>query len=148
MPPNFSLQAVLDYRHNLVEALEIEFGQLLAHQKKVADQLKIIFEVEAQLWEALNQGQVGEIDLVHLDQLRHQLRNVEKLKGETQVMLSEIQQQVEAQRQELVCAKQNKEVLVILKDKEDQRFQDRLARAELSLQDDIYISQAYQARIS
>jgi len=33
MPPKFSLQPVLDYRHNRVEVLEVELGRLLQTQK-------------------------------------------------------------------------------------------------------------------
>ncbi len=148
MPPKFSLQPVLDYRHNRVEALEIELGQLFARQKEVENQLEMIFFSEAQLWEALNKAQVGDLDIVLLEQLRSQLQNVEQLKEDTKVKLHEIQQRVEDKRQELVCAKQDEEVLVILKDKEVQRFMERQNRSELSMQDDIYISQAYQARIA
>lgn len=148
MPPNFALQPVLDYRHNLVEALEIEFGQISAYQNEVEDQLKMIFKAEEHLLDALNKGQVGDIDLVHLDQLQCQLQNVEKMKEQTQELLNEVRQQVEEKRQELMRAKQDEEVLEILKEKEIQRFQEQEYRSDLQLQDDIYISQAYQARIS
>lgn len=148
MPPSFTLQSVLDYRHNLVEAKEMELGQLFAYQKNVEDQLEMIVNTKQQLFAAMNQSLSGDLDLVYHDQLRRQVDTVEQKKVETQALLVEIQQQVDEKRKELVSAKQDEEVLVTLKDKEIQKFVEKQSYIELKVQDDIYISQAYQTRNS
>jgi len=40
MPPNFSLQSILDYHHSRVEVLEVELGKLLHSQKEMTDFLQ------------------------------------------------------------------------------------------------------------
>ena len=48
MPPKFSLQPVLDYRHNLVEALEIELGSLLNAKLEIIHGIHIIIDAAHQ----------------------------------------------------------------------------------------------------
>jgi flagellar biosynthesis chaperone FliJ len=59
----------------------------------------------------------------------------------------ELARQVQAKQQELVAARQEEEVLVILKDKEVERYQAEQAQQENRLQDDIYIAQAHRRAI-
>jgi flagellar export protein FliJ len=145
MPPKFSLQPVLEYRHNHVEVLEVELGRIV-HLHQEADQLLAFLKLrQATLSEELCASQKeGEIDLEKIGQLRNLLRRLAGRLEQQHLRLAELIHAEEAKRTELVNAKQDEEALETLKDKEVVRFRAKVAREENRLQDDIYISQAYR----
>ena len=146
MPPKFSLQSVLDYRHSRVEVLEVELGQLFATQQQYEEYLQSLHSMEIQLWDKLNAHQIGEVDLVSIAQCRSQLETIDVQKAQFRTAIAAIKEQVAAKRQEVINARQDEEMLVILKDKEVERYEAQLLQDELRLQDDIYIAQAHHAQ--
>ena len=144
MPPKFTLQPILDYRHNRVEVLEIELGQLLGFRQQTLASLEVLFSNQSNLFEQLSQKQQGVIDFQAVSQIRTNLRMIEKSIQEQQSLLVELERRVEAKQNEVVGAKQNEEMLVILKNKEIERHQSQLNYQENRLQDDAYIAQAYR----
>jgi flagellar export protein FliJ len=144
VPPKFTLQPVLDYRHNRVELLEVELGQLLtAHQRGQAS-LAALKANQSALFEELHANQVGEVNLVKVGQLRANLNRLRAQILKQQADLKALEQQIQSKRSEMVSARQDEEVLAILKDKEKDRYQTEQAQQEMRLQDDIYIAQAYR----
>ena len=146
MPPEFSLQTVLDYRTTIVESLEMELGQLLNHKQKLEESLRMAELIEFELWEQLTREQIGFMDLVHIDQIRIQLENLEKEKKQLKAALQEQLMLIERKREEVVLARQDEETLEIVKEKEILAYQEKVKKQEQKIQDDIYIAQAYQAR--
>lgn len=144
MTPKFSLQPVLDYRHNRVEMLEVELGRLLQAQQRGQTFLEALKDSQARLFEQLNQCQQGEIDLFLLTRLRSTLKTINQHIHQQQERLRELAEQVQAKRQEVVTARQDEEVLETLKNKEIERYHQEQAQAEKRQQDDIYITRAYQ----
>jgi flagellar export protein FliJ len=144
MPPKFSLQPILDYRHNRVEVLEIELSQLLGFRQQTLASLEVLFSDQLNLFEQLAKKQQGVIDFQAVSQIRTNLRMIEKSIQEQQSLLVELERRVEAKQNEVVGAKQNEEMLVILKNKEIERYQSQLNYQENRLQDDAYIAQAYR----
>jgi flagellar export protein FliJ len=144
MTPKFSLQPVLDYRHNRVEILEVELGRLLQAQQRGQTFLETLKESQARLFEQLSQCQQGEIDLFLLARLRSTLKVVNERIQRQQERLRQLAEQVQSKRQEVVAAHQDEEVLLTLKNHEIERYQQEQARQENRLQDDIYTARAYQ----
>jgi flagellar export protein FliJ len=144
MPPKFSLQPILDYRHNRVEVLEIELSQLLGFRQQTLASLEVLFSDQSNLFEQLAEKQQGVIDFQAVSQIRTNLRMIENNIQELQSLLVELERRVEAKQNEVVGAKQNEEMLVILKNKENERYQSQLNYQENRLQDDAYIAQAYR----
>lgn len=143
MPPRFSLQPVLDYRHTRVEALEVELGQLQGEREKTLAFLESLRGRRRSLLDDMRSQQSGEIDFMMLNQMKTNLKAAEGKILKTQALLREIEKAITAKRAETVVAKQEEEALVVLKDKENERFQSELKRKENRLQDDIYIAQAF-----
>ncbi len=143
MTPKFSLQPVLDYRHNRVEMLEVELSRLLQAQQRGQTFLEALKDSQARLFEQLNQCQQGEIDLFLLARLRSTLKVVNQHIQQQQERLRELAVQVQAKRQEVVTARQDEAALEILKNKEIERYQQEQAQQEKHQQDDVYISRAY-----
>jgi flagellar export protein FliJ len=146
VPPDFSLQSVLDYRTTIVETLEIELGVLLRDRSQLKETLYLLERKEQHLWQELIQEQIGDLDLIRIDQLQSHLEDLEEHKHQLLARLKTVAAAIHAKREELVAAKQDEEVLEIIKDKEIERFYQQVKKHEQKVQDDIYIAQAYQSR--
>jgi flagellar export protein FliJ len=143
MQLHFSLQSVLNYRHTRVEALEVELGQLQGEREKTLAFLESLRNRRRGLLDDMRLQQSGELDFLMLNQLKTNLKDAEARILKTQALLHEIEKAVVAKRAEMVAAKQEEEALVVLKNKEIERYQSELNRKENRLQDDIYIAQAF-----
>ncbi|MEN6393660.1 MAG: flagellar export protein FliJ [Anaerolineaceae bacterium] len=144
MPPKFSLQPVLDYRHNRVEVLEVELGRLLQTQKLGQTILEALQDSRGRIINQLKDRQQGEIDLFLISRLRSSLNNVNERIIQQEAYLVELDYQVQEKRNEVISAKQDDEALQTLKDREIERYQAEQAQKENRLQDDIYISRAFR----
>jgi flagellar export protein FliJ len=150
MALKFSLQSVLDYRHKRVEGLEVELGQLLSGLRQAQAFLERLHEFRAGLFEQLDRSlrgadsANGEMDLGAIGQMRSNLKLVEARIRQQNDHIRQLQAAVDAKRMEVVAAKQDEETLMTLKNKEIERYNAELLRAENRLVDDIYISQAHR----
>lgn len=142
--PKFSLQSVLDYRHTVVEMLEVELSQLQAALQQARETLAAMQGFRQQLFEMINNQKQGDLDLEHLNRLHGNIRMVERQIERQQQRIEELADLAEAKRLEVVKARQDEEALHILKRKEQERTQAKLDQQETRMQDDIYISQAFR----
>ena len=143
--PRFALQAVLDYRHSLVEAFEIELGRLHTMRQEAQRVLEALLANQQQLYDDLRERQnTGALDLPLIAQARVSLKALEKRIAEQIQYLAQLDQQIEAKRQQLVKAKQDEETLAKLKEKEMERLAEEEARQEDRQRDDLYIARAYR----
>ncbi len=147
MFPRFSLQAVLDYRTSLVEALEIELGRLMAILLRARKILEAMRDKRINLVGELRSAMLGELDLIKISQLRVNIELLDVNIAHQEEEVERIAQEVEAKRQELVKARQDEEVLVILKDKAIAAFQQEMKLRENRTQDDVYIASYYQKQL-
>ncbi|MBI3761203.1 MAG: flagellar FliJ family protein [Chloroflexi bacterium] len=146
MPPKFSLQSVLDYRHSRVEALEVELGRLLAARLQAEARLEALRDDRRRLFDELRGQQAGTLNLGAIAQLRLNLKTVEGHVTRHETALADLVLQIERRRLELVVANQDEETLATLKNKELERHRAALGRHENRLRDDLYIARAYQQR--
>jgi flagellar export protein FliJ len=144
MPPKFSLQSVLEFRHKRVEALEIELGQIMAAYHEAQAFLAKLHEYRQHLFGELGQRQEGEINLMALQQVRTNVKLVEQRLLQQMEEIAKLERQVQAKREDVVLARQGEETLVTLKNKETERFKAEEVQREGRLQDDIYIAQAFR----
>ncbi len=144
MLPKFSLQAVLDYRSSLVEALEIELGRLMAELLKAKNRLSALREEQADLIHNLREAMLGELDLVKIEHLRMNVEILDEVIERQEQEVLRLEMAVEAKRQQLVKARQDEEVLEILKEKAIEAFRQEMKIKEARFQDDVYIANYYQ----
>lgn len=143
MPPKFSLQPVLDYRHSRVEAEQIELARLNQAYHQGCAHLDFLEEEMAQAYLKIGKMQTGKIDMDQLAQYRLRVRMLDIQIRDQQEMLADLTTQIDAQRDRLVHAKQDEETLVILKKKRLQVWKDEQRQKENAHRDDIYIAQAF-----
>ncbi|MBN1536741.1 MAG: flagellar export protein FliJ [Anaerolineales bacterium] len=144
MPPKFSLQPVLDYRHNRVEILEVELSRLLQTQQRGLTILEALHDSRGRIITQLKDGQQGDIDLFLISRLRSSLNNINERITKQETYLIELDYQVQEKRNEVISAKQDDEALQTLKEREIERYMTEQAKKENRLQDDIYISRAFR----
>jgi flagellar export protein FliJ len=144
MPPKFSLQSVLDFRHLRVEIIEVELGRLFQTQLHGKAFLDALHSSQSRILYQLGEIQNGEIDMFLISRLHANLDTVNLRIAQQETRLKELAEQIDLKKQELVIAKQDDKALETLKDHEIERYQLEQARLENSLQDDIYIYRAYR----
>ncbi len=145
MPPKFSLQNVLDYRHSKVEKLEVVFGRL-QNQLQIAKDHLVSMETEKQhLMQELGSYQNGDLNLQKILQARTFLKRIQKGMDRQKAEIARLSIEAEDARTALVQAKQDEVALEKLSEKELQVYTDRANIREKQQQDDIYISQAHAA---
>jgi flagellar export protein FliJ len=144
MPPKFSLQSILDYHHQRVEILELELSRLMHSRQTALEMMQKLMEEQERLIEELSIFQSGEMDLHSMAQSRLNLkRNQAKIKKQKDE-IDLIDQAIETKRQEVIQAKQDEAVFEKLREKELERYFEKVNLQEKSLQTDIYISQAHR----
>ncbi len=146
MPPKFSLQSVLDVRKSKVESLEIELGKMLSAKQNLEMLLNSLYEIRTDLLEKLFLEQQGEMDLFHLSILRANIVATDERIQHTVKAINEQEIKIDQKRKEIVLAKQDEEVLEILKNKQTDQFMKDMAEKEAKQQDDIYIAQAFRQK--
>ena len=146
MPLKFSLQPVLDHRHNRVEVLEVEMGRLQAARLLTEARLEAVCDDRRRLFDELRGRQAGTLNLAAIGQLRLNLKTVEGHIRRHETALADLVLQIERRRLELVVANQDEETLATLKNKELERQRAALGRQENRQRDDLYIARAYQQR--
>ena len=146
MPPQFSLQNVLDIRHSKVEALEIDLGKLQSALVQLQNRLILLEKVREDLLTDLTLALQGDMDLFKIEHLRINILQLDQAIVQVNNDILVMQSKVDKKRQELVTARQAEETLEILKRKGIERFNSEQALKETRLQDDIYIALAFRQR--
>jgi flagellar export protein FliJ len=145
MPPRFSLQNVLDYRHSKVETLEVSHGRLQHQLHKAVEQLQALEKERDVLLTELGSYQNGNLDLQKILQSRTFLKRLQKGMERQQQEIERFKVEAEEARRALVLAKQDEAAMEKLSQKEMQVYTDRMNMRDKLQQDDIYISQAHAA---
>ncbi|NMB53311.1 MAG: flagellar export protein FliJ [Leptolinea sp.] len=145
MPPKFSLQNVLDYRHSKVEKLEVVLGHLQNQLQNAREQLAAIEVQKQSLLVELGSYQHGDLNMQKILQARSFLKKIQKGIDRQKIEIERLAVETENARLALVQAKQDEIALEKLSQKELQVYTDRVNMREKQQQDDIYISQAHAA---
>jgi flagellar export protein FliJ len=144
MPPKFTLQSVLNYHHNRVELLEMELGRLRHEAYEVQLQIDYCRGRRQGLFEEARQQQNDLMDMDAVLLVRQQIQALERKLEQHEHAHADLTQQINAQLEKVVVARQDEATLKKLKDKELDAYLAELARREESQRDDIYIAQAFR----
>jgi flagellar export protein FliJ len=146
MAPKFSLQTVLDVRHNRAEALEIEFSKLLHREKMIFNEIETLENTKQSLMFKLHEQMTGDMDLFVVAHLRANINQHTTAIDNCHLSLASLQVEIEGKRRQLVSARQAEETLDILKRNEIKKFKEKEVIHENKEQDDVYISRNFQKR--
>lgn len=146
MAPKFALQNVLDVHRNRVEALEIQLSRLLGFKRDAETLLDKLQSGKDEIIRKLENAQVGDIDLFEISTLRSNILVMDRRIETVLAELARLEEAISEKRKELVAAKQDEEVLQILKRKGIENYNAEIILQEARIQDDIYIAQAFRQR--
>jgi flagellar export protein FliJ len=143
MPPKFSLQGILDYRHSRVEILEVVLGRIMLEHQNAIDILTEL-EIENQrILQEMAESQKGELDLKALAHTRLMAKKFQGMIARQQDEIRRLAEEVEKARKNLVQAKQDEQVMVTLSEKELLKFSEKQYMQDKQQQDDVYVSKAH-----
>lgn len=143
MPPKFSLQGILDYRHSRVEVLEVILGKTMQDHQNAIDALHDLEVEQQRLFLEMAESQKGELDLKALAHTRLMAKKIQGMITRQQDEIRRLAEEVEKARKNLVQAKQDEQVMVALSEKELLKFTEKQHLQDKQLQDDVYISKAH-----
>ena len=126
----FSLETVLDYKQQALEALQVEHGAILAQvraQEAYLEDLETEYrEMDAEFCRRKLEG------IVMLDAMRYEqyLRAMERQIKQAVERLEELREQAEAKRLEVVAAKQDTSSIEKLKEKKLEMYNKAVQKSE------------------
>lgn len=137
MAKKFKLQSVLNYRQILTDQAQQQLTSSLQRKSQLEDELQqqqnCFQQLDQQLKVKQQEGlSVAEIDLFE-SQIFHRRRQILQL----QQQLEPLERQILAERQELMNAARDKQVMEKLKDKQQAEYQQELSRQERAMLDEI-----------
>ena len=132
----FSLETVLDYKQQVLEALQAEHGAILA---QVRDQENLLARLEENYY-ALNQEftqrKMEGIAILDAMQYEQYLRAAERAIEEAEAVLEDLRRQEEAKRAQVVAAKQDTSSLEKLKEKKLELYNKAVQKSEEAMIDE------------
>lgn len=144
MPPKFSLQNVLEFRHHKVEVIEVELGKLMAEQMNFEKLEASLHELQDDLMSQFANAMSDDVDMFNVTVIHNNIVQVGEHISQVENNLANLVCQIEGKRDELVKAKQEEETLEILKQKRLESFNEEQAILEARFVDDIYIARAFR----
>lgn len=140
----FRLQSVLNYKHDIVEQLEAEFGRLQQAYLSEVSRLELLKANMQQSLQALQGKLAGQLDFgaIRLHQDHVMALEVDLALQEQRV--AEAQAAVEAKRSTLVAAMQEEKTLDTLREKHDTVQKREMARYEAGVVDEM-VTARYRA---
>ncbi len=132
----FSLETVLDYKQQVLEALQAEHGAILA---QVRAQEALLERLEANYYELnreFTQRKMEGITVLDAMQYEQYLRAMEREIQEAVLELERLRQEEEAKRAQVVAAKQDTSSLEKLKDKKLDLYNKAVQKSEEAMIDE------------
>jgi flagellar protein FliJ len=143
----FPLQPVLNFKSGKLDIIEIEFAQAKEAFRRETDILRRLLMTETKEMDALSQDQQkGELDCTSIQQRQHFLESVREWIERQTERVAEVQKQMEAKREELVKAMQDKNTLEKVRDRFKQEQAVELQKKETLMVDDIVTSRYARER--
>lgn len=143
MPPKFSLQGILDYRHSLVEVLEVDLSKAMQIHQRAIEVLESLLAEQQRLFQEMAANQKGELDLKAISHNRQMVKKIQGLIAQQRDEIERLAGEVEKARRALIQGKQDEQVMVTLSEKELLKFTEKQYLQEKQQQDDVYISKAH-----
>jgi flagellar FliJ protein len=137
MSNKFKLQSVLNYRQTLADQAQQQLSNSLLQKTQLEaemQQQQLNFQqLDLQLQQKQQEGlMIAELDLFEA-QIKHRQQQLQQLQGQLQLL----ERQILAERQQLLSAARDKQVMEKLKEKQQAEYRQELARKERGLLDEI-----------
>ena len=137
MPGKFKLQSVLNYR----QSLEAQVQQVLTASLQLQRELEIQQQQQRQSLQQhdseLRQRQQEGLTAAEIDLFELQIQHCRRLIVDLQERLDQLDRQIVAEREDLLHAARERQVMEKLKDKQEAKYHQELSRRERVILDEI-----------
>jgi flagellar export protein FliJ len=143
---SFRLQPVLNYKSNLVDALEVEFSHLKQVHRQEANVLQQLQETKNQGMDALRRQQQGALDCETIRLHQQYLQALDTQVTQQTGRVEEAKGQANDKREELVKTMQDQKTLEKLRERHQVKQQRELLRREARVVDDLVVTRYKRER--
>ena len=137
MAAKFKLQSVLNYRQSLEGQAQQVLAASLQQQSDLEIQLQEQQENLQQYDGELKKRQEEGLTVAEIDLYESQIHHCRRLMEDIQNRLQRLEQQILSERQELLHAARERQVMEKLKDKQEAEYRLELSRKERAMLDEI-----------
>ena len=133
----FSLETVLDYKQQALDALQVEHGAILARVRAQEVEIQEMETAYRQLDEEFAQRKLEGITVMDAMKYEQYLRAAERQLEEAYKRLEELRRQAEAKRQEVVEAKKETSSIEKLREKKLDAYNKAVQKSEEAMIDEL-----------
>jgi len=137
MAPPFKLQSVLNYRRSLEDQARLALSRSLQDQAKIEAELngcrKQLQNYDGQVQKRQREG----LTIAELDLFETRISHVRALMEQYRRQLGQLAQRIEGEREDLIRAARERQVMEKLKEKQEAEYRSELDRKERALLDEI-----------
>ena len=133
----FSLETVLDYKQQALDALQVEHGAILARVRAQEVEIQEMETAYRQLDEEFAQRKLAGISIVDAMKYEQYLRAAERQLEEAYKRLEKLKQQAEEKRQEVVEAKKETSSIEKLREKKLDAYNKAVQKSEEAMIDEL-----------
>jgi len=137
MAEKFKLQSVLNYRQSLEDQAQQILTASLQRQKDLEEQLTVQQQVLSSADSELKQRQQEGMGIAEIDLYESQIGHCHRTIKELRQRLQRLEQRIRKEREELLHAARERQVLEKLKDKQEAAYRQELSRQERVMLDEI-----------
>jgi len=137
MAKKFKLQSVLNYRRTLEDQARQQLSSSQQQKNQLESQLHQHQLALQQLDSELKERQLEGLSIAEIDLFEAQIDHRRRLMVALQQRLEELERQIQQEREELLVAAREKQVMEKLKEKQEEEFRREQARLERNLLDEI-----------
>ena len=133
----FSLETVLDYKQQVLDALQVEHGAILARVRAQEAEIEEIEAAYRHLNGEFSRRKIEGITIVDAMKYEQYLRATERQLEEAYKRLEELRKQAEAKRQEVVEAKKETSSIEKLREKKLESYNQAVQKSEEAMIDEL-----------
>ena len=126
----FSLETVLDYKQQVLDALQIEHGVIQAKVRAQEERLRSLEEQHLELDEEFSRRKLEGIAILDAMKYEQYLRATERAIEEAEAVLEDLRRQEEAKRAEVVEAKKETSSIEKLREKKLDSYNKAVQKSE------------------
>lgn len=137
MAGKFKLQSVLNYRQSLEAQLQQTLATSLQQHSELEEQLQRQRQCLQQHDQELKRRQQEGLTIAEIDLFEVQIQHCRRLIVDLQERLAQLDYQIVAEREDLLHAARERQVIEKLKDKQETEYRQELSRKERMMLDEI-----------
>ena len=137
MGQKFKLQSVLNYRQTLEDQAQQQLTSSLQHKTQIEEAVQQQQETVQQLDRQLKEKQREGLSVAEMALFESQISHLHRKVVQLQAQLEPLEQQILAERHELMKKARDKQVMEKLKDKQHAEYVQELSRKEREMLDEI-----------